>query len=57
MVQSDEPHKWEEAISKAKEKSRDVRLQEAIDLRTRYDEKYKWKEQCEAIVEKLRQRK
>ena len=57
VVQSDDPDKWKEAIRQARRKSRDVRLQEAIDLRTRYDEKYKWQEQCEAIVKKLRQRK
>ena len=57
VVQSDDPDKWKEAIRQARRKSRDVRLQEAIDLRTRYDEKYKWQEQCEAIVKKLRQRR
>ena len=57
VVQSDDPDKWKEAIRKARRKPRHVRLQEAINLRTCYDEKYKWREQCGAIVRKLRQRK
>ena len=57
VVQSDDPDRWKEAIRQARRKPRDVRLQEAINLRTCYDEKYKWREQCEAIVRKLRQRK
>lgn len=55
VVDSDDPDKWKEAIKQARTKSRNVRLQEAINLRTYYDEKYKWQEQCEAIVRKLRE--
>ena len=55
MVQSDDPNEWKIAIQKVMGTQRDVRLQEAIDLRTYYHEKYKWQEPCEAIVKKLRQ--
>ena len=55
VVPSNDPNEWKKAIQKVMETSRDVRLQEAINLRTYYHEKYKWQEPCEAIVKKLRQ--
>ena len=54
VVQSDDPNEWKKAIQKVMGTPRDVRLQEAIDLRAYYHEKYKWQEPCEAIVKKLR---
>lgn len=55
VVDSDDPEKWKEAIKKARKKPRKVRLEEAQNLRTYYDEKYKWQQQCEVIVRKLRE--
>ena len=55
VVQSNDLNKWKEAIGKVMRKSRDMRLREAITLRTHYHEEYKWQEPCKAIVAKLRQ--
>lgn len=54
VVESDDPEEWGRAIKRARKKSRDVRLKEAADLRAYYDERYKWQEQCAALVDKLR---
>lgn len=55
VVDSEDPSTWKEAIRRVRKKSRDVRLREAFDLRKYYDEKYKWQEQCEKILRKLRE--
>ena len=54
VVDSDEPGEWGKEIRRIRKKSRSVRLEEARLLRSRYDEKYKWKEQCAKLVEKIR---
>ena len=54
VVESDEPNEWGRAIKRARKKSRDVRLKEAGVLRDFYDQEYKWQEQCQTLVDKLR---
>ena len=53
-VESDEAKEWGKAIKRARKKSRDVRLKEAGVLRDFYDQEYKWQEQCQTLVDKLR---
>ena len=53
-VESDEAKEWGKAIKRARKKSRDVRLKEAGVLRDFYNQEYKWKEQCQTLVDKLR---
>ena len=50
IVNSDDPTKWAEAIEGVRA-SHAVRLEEIKLLRASYDNKYSWKEQCEALVE------
>ena len=50
IVDSDDPTKWAEAIEGVRA-SHTVRLEEIKLLRASYDNKYSWKEQCEAFVE------
>ena len=53
-VESDEAKEWGKAIKRARKKSREVRLKEAGVLRDFYDQEYKWQEQCQTLVDKLR---
>ena len=53
-VESDEAKEWGKAIKRARKKSRKVRLKEAGVLRDFYNQEYKWKEQCQTLVDKLR---
>ena len=53
IVDSDEPEKWAEAIEGVRD-NYGKRLEEIKDLRESYKEKYSWKEQCEALVKKMR---
>ena len=52
IVNSDDPTKWAEAIEGVRT-SHAVRLEEIKLLRASYDNKYSWKEQCEAFVEMM----
>ena len=54
MVESDEPEEWGKAIRRIRMKRRATRLKEACDLRSSYDGEFKWREQCAALVEKIR---
>jgi len=54
VVYSDEPRKWGEAIELIRKKPRAIRLKEASNLRSSYDQRFKWQEQCAALVEKIR---
>ena len=54
VVDSADPKEWAKAIEDVSLKDRSQRLQEVKDLRTSYEEKFSWKEQCEALVEKMR---
>ena len=54
MVESDEPEEWGKAIKRMRKKPRKIRLEEAGELRSRYDQKFQWGKQCAALVEKIR---
>jgi len=54
VVESDEPEHWAEAIRRVRKKPRAIRLDEARELRSRYHQKFKWEDQCAALVEKIR---
>ena len=52
IVHSDDPEKWAEAIEAVQMRHR-IRLKEIKALKTSYGEMYCWKEQCEALVERM----
>ena len=54
VMESDEPEEWGKAIRRIRKKQRPIRLKEARDLRSSYDEAFKWRDQCAALVEKIR---
>ena len=53
VVDSSDPKEWAKAIRAVRLKDRAERLQEIQRLRTSYEEKFSWKKQCEALVEKM----
>ena len=53
IVESEDVTVWSEAIKKVRNKVRGVRLEEADSLHKRYNEKYSWKKQCEALVKEM----
>ena len=53
MVDSEEPSDWAKAIARVRQKNRVERLQEIQSLQTSYEEKFSWKKQCRALVEKM----
>ena len=53
VVDSDDPTEWAKAIEAVRLKDRVKRLEEIKMLRTSYEKKFSWKEQCEALVEKM----
>lgn len=54
VVESDDPEEWGKAIKRVRKKPRPIRLEEARELRSYYHRKFKWQEQCAALVEKIR---
>ena len=52
IVNSDDPVEWAKAI-KAVRIRHGMRLQEIKSLRASYGEMYSWKEQCEALVNRM----
>ena len=54
VVDSAEPKEWAKAIRDVRLKDRVERLQEIQSLRTSYEDTFSWKEQCEALVQKMR---
>ena len=54
VVESKNPKEWAKAIASVRQKGRAQRLQEIQTLRTSYEEKYSWEEQCGTLVEKMR---
>jgi len=54
VVYSDEHEEWGEAIRRVRKKPRAIRLEEARELRSRYDQRFKWQDQCAALVDKIR---
>ena len=55
VVCSDDPEKWAEAIRHVRETPRKLRLEKALSLQKSYDKKYKWRRQCENLVDRMRQ--
>ena len=53
IVDSEDASVWAKAIKRVRTTERKIRLQEATSLRSNYDEKYSWKEQCGALVQKM----
>ena len=54
VVDSDEAEEWGKAIRRARQKERQIRLNEALSLREFYDEKFKWETQCKILLERMR---
>ena len=54
VMDSADPKDWAKAIETVRLKDRAKRLQEIRSLRTSYEEKFSWKKQCGALVEKMR---
>ena len=54
VVDSADPKDWAKAIEAVRLKDRTKRLQEIQRLRASYEEKFSWKEQCGALIEKMR---
>ena len=54
VVDSDEAEEWGKAIRRARQKGRQIRLNEALSLREFYDAKFKWETQCKILVERMR---
>ena len=52
VVYSDDPAKWAEATESVRVRHR-MRLEEIKTLKSSYAEIYSWKEQCEALVERM----
>ena len=52
IVNSDDPAEWAKAIEAVRMRHR-MRLQEIKSLRVSYGEMYSWKEQCEALVNRM----
>ena len=54
VVESEDPKEWAKAISTCRQKGRAQRLQEVQTLRTKYEEKFSWETQCQALVDRMR---
>ena len=52
VVHSDDPAKWAEAIEAVRDRH-GMRLKEIQAVKASYGEMYSWKEQCEALVERM----
>ena len=53
VVDSEEPKDWAKAVAGVRQKDRAERLQRIKKLRICYEEKFSWKKQCEALVERM----
>ena len=53
IVDSDDAREWASRIKTIRETDRKTRLEQAAKLRSNYDEKYSWEEQCAALLEKM----
>ena len=54
VIESDDPKEWANAIKVVRHKDREMRLGESKVVRGVYEEKYSWKEQCDKLVERMR---
>ena len=50
IVNSDDAREWASEIKTIRETDRKTRLEQAAMLRSNYNEKYSWEEQCGALV-------
>ena len=53
VVDSEDPKEWAKAINIVRQKSREVRLEDAKYLREKYAVKYSWQKQCDYLVRKI----
>ena len=53
VVDSEDPKEWAKAIRIARQKDREIRLEEVKILREKYAEKFSWQKQCDCLVEKM----
>ena len=54
VIDSDDAEEWAKNIEKVWNKDRELRLEEAEDIRNSYGKKYSWEEQCSVLVEKIK---
>ena len=54
VVSSEDPVLWAKKIEEIWAKKREIRLEEAKDLRANYGKKYNWEEQCKGLVERMK---
>ena len=53
VVESEKPEEWAKAIAGVRQKERSDRLRDIQLLRSFYEEKFSWEEQCDSLVEKM----
>jgi len=53
VVESEDPEEWAKAIASVRQKGRAQRLGDIQTLRTSYEEKYSWEDQCKALIEEM----
>jgi glycosyltransferase involved in cell wall biosynthesis len=53
VVESEDPKDWAKKIRDVREKSREVRLEEAKLLREMYLKKFRWQESCDFLLQKM----
>ena len=54
VVESEDPKEWADAIRAVRRKDREMRLGEFEVVREAYAKKYRWKKQCDQLVERMR---
>jgi len=53
VLDSEDPATWAKEIKAVRNKSKKLRLEEAIELREEYGKKYQWEGQCRILVERM----
>ncbi|XP_044180813.1 uncharacterized protein LOC114963733 [Acropora millepora] len=53
VLDSEDPAVWAKEIKNVRNKSKKLRLEEAIELRKEYAKKYQWEGQCRRLVERM----
>ena len=54
VIESENPKEWADAIKAVRHKDREMRLEESNIVRGEYAKKFSWKEQCDKLVERMR---
>ena len=54
VIESENPKEWADAIKTVRHKDREMRLEESNIVRGEYAKKFSWKEQCDKLVERMR---